>query len=280
MGLVFTSKPLYAWWDEGHRLISNTAYDGLSKEARASVDEIVNAFSLHHPDFKSFADLSTWPDYLEKEEKSLLYKDLHFITIPYDPHSILTQEEKENIQQGGVVASIHKARAVLQNPKSSMPSKCWALAYLSHVVADLHQPMHCCTRFSKELPQGDIGGNLHLVTPTKKLKAKNLHQLWDSAGGLFLQSSKKKKSSSVIIDKLPDLDEKGLSLLDPNVWIHESYQIATSLAYTHEAGSVADDSYLNKVQKVSKQRISLASYRLASILNETFASTNRADGKN
>jgi hypothetical protein len=50
-----------------------------------------------------------------------------------------------------------------------------------HLVGDIHQPLHAVSRFTHELPQGDLGGNrVRLCAPPCRLK---LHYFWDAALG-------------------------------------------------------------------------------------------------
>jgi len=48
-----------------------------------------------------------------------------------------------------------------------------------HYVGDIHQPLHSTSRFTKDYPEGDFGGNLFKLT--SKLGVSNIHSLWDSA---------------------------------------------------------------------------------------------------
>jgi len=52
------------------------------------------------------------------------------------------------------------------------------LRLLIHYTGDIHQPLHTTSRFSKDFPKGDIGGNFFKLT--EKDGVKNLHALWDS----------------------------------------------------------------------------------------------------
>ena len=48
--------------------------------------------------------------------------------------------------------------------------KSYDLVWLMHLVGDVHQPLHCVTRFTQTEPNGDRGGNdVKLTTPPGKL---------------------------------------------------------------------------------------------------------------
>lgn len=58
--------------------------------------------------------------------------------------------------------------------------------YLTHVVGDMHQPLHSVALFNASCPKGDGGGNFFKVKmPNGTLQ--NFHSFWD-AGGFRLQN--------------------------------------------------------------------------------------------
>jgi hypothetical protein len=54
-----------------------------------------------------------------------------------------------------------------------------ALRLLLHYYGDIHQPLHCASRYTlDQFPDGDRGGNEFKLK--NHYKASNLHALWDS----------------------------------------------------------------------------------------------------
>lgn len=53
---------------------------------------------------------------------------------------------------------------------------------LIHFTGDMHQPLHTTSRFSKDFPNGDQGGNFFklVAKPNETEQITNLHALWDS----------------------------------------------------------------------------------------------------
>lgn len=284
MLMAIAITPIQAWWDAGHKTVAEIAYGDLTPEAKKAVDQIVEQFHKSHPSYETFADLSTWPDHLQEEEKKFLYSAPHFITLAYDPEEVLTPKEKAALEndskESGSLVYLEKAKAVLANKDASVFSKCWALSYLSHVVADLHQPMHCCTRYSKELPQGDRGGNLHPIIPIKNSKASNLHLLWDSGVGFLpvlsgdkgLDAKKLQIFAERVKEDLPKEKLPASRSMNPNEWTLESHKIAVDHAHTLKIGRAPTPMYIEKSKKIVEERIALAGYRLSSVLNEVFSS--------
>lgn len=282
--MTLSLTPLQAWWDAGHKTVAEIAYADLTPVAKKAVDQIVEEFHKSHPDYETFADLSTWPDHLQEQEKTFLYSAPHFITLPYDPEGILSQAVKAGMQtqskQSGSIAYIEQAKAILANNKASIFSKCWALSYLSHVVADLHQPMHCCTRYSKELPKGDRGGNFHPIIPMKNSKASNLHLLWDSGVGFLpvlsgdtaLDKKKLEIFAQRVKEDLPKEKLTASASMDPNEWALESHKIAVEHAHKLKPNRAPSPMYIENSKTIVEERIALAGYRLSNMLNVVFSS--------
>lgn len=57
------------------------------------------------------------------------------------------------------------------------------LRLLIHYVGDIHQPLHAVSRYAKDFPTGDRGGNSFKITSKDGIS--NLHALWDSAVYLY-----------------------------------------------------------------------------------------------
>src|SRR5205814_8107842 len=72
----------------------------------------------------------------------------------------------------------------LKNPDVSSADKAVALAWLEHLVGDIHQPLHACSRFSPAYPKGDRGGNLFMVKYHGNIT--NLHLFWDELLGGYM----------------------------------------------------------------------------------------------
>src|SRR5262249_15446480 len=70
--------------------------------------------------------------------------------------------------------------------------KAIALAWLFHLVGDIHQPLHTVQLFTVDYPQGDRGGNEICVRVTQTGQPIDLHRFWDS---VMTSSSNLKKSS-------------------------------------------------------------------------------------
>jgi len=57
--------------------------------------------------------------------------------------------------------------------------KAIALAWLFHLVGDIHQPLHTAQLFTVDYPKGDRGGNEICVRVTQQGQPMDLHRFWD-----------------------------------------------------------------------------------------------------
>jgi hypothetical protein len=57
--------------------------------------------------------------------------------------------------------------------------KAIALAWLFHLLGDIHQPLYMAQLFTVEYPQGDRGGNEICVRVTQAGQPMNLRKFWD-----------------------------------------------------------------------------------------------------
>ena len=97
------------------------------------------------------------------------------------------------------------------------------LPWLEHLVADIHNPLHATSRFTKDLPQGDQGGNLVFVY------GKTLHAYWDDA------ASPREIGYEGILKYAKDFTARQpppvTSSLNPRTWLEESFKLAKSDVY-------------------------------------------------
>jgi S1/P1 Nuclease len=63
--------------------------------------------------------------------------------------------------------------------KNDRERKAIALAWLFHLVGDIHKPLHTAQLFTVDYPQGDRGGNEICVRVTQAGQPMDLHRFWD-----------------------------------------------------------------------------------------------------
>ena len=80
------------------------------------------------------------------------------------------------------------------NVNAADTTKAVALAWLLHLVGDIHQPLHCSSRVTPDeaLPRGDAGGNTFRLDDNR-----NLHGYWDRILGEAIAPARSKRCTSL-----------------------------------------------------------------------------------
>jgi hypothetical protein len=111
--------------------------------------------------------------------------------------------------------------------------KAIALAWLFHLVGDIHQPLHTAQLFTVEYPQGDRGGNEICVRVPQAGQPMDLHRFWD---GVITSSSNltRLRNEATVLRNRQEFQRGQLTELansDFESWAKESFEIATKIAY-------------------------------------------------
>jgi hypothetical protein len=117
-----------------------------------------------------------WADDIRTKERAHNRGQWHYINWPFRPEreSVQTKPpEKVNILTG-IAENQRIVRQAIEPDKRAI-----ALAWLFHLIGDLHQPLHTVQLFTREYPNGDRGGNEVCVRIAPGRAAIDLHRLWD-----------------------------------------------------------------------------------------------------
>ena len=295
------APPAQAWNSTGHRLIAAIAYDRLTAKARARVDAMIR----QHPDYEklltkdapsdpnararaAFITAAVWPDQIKGDPRfydetrpnasptPLLpgFPDMarhtiwHYYDTPYTPDGAEPEQQKPPHALSELTRIIPLIGVKADVPPTSASNPVYLLPWLEHIEGDVHQPLHCVSRMLKSMPKGDAGGNFVYITGTSR----NLHSLWDGAAGrddTEAYAAKYIAEATTAYPKPRHVEKK------PEKWIHEGYELAVSDVYTFglETGTrekpiTLPPGYEANAAKVAQQRIAIAGYRLAAVLNE------------
>ena len=284
--------PAMAWNYSGHRIVAEIAYERLTPQARLRVDEMMR----RHPDFEmithdaptdpgarahyAFVWAASWPDQIlsdsrfydparaDSQPTPLLpgFPDMqrhgtwHYHDIP------ISGDGTPVLQQAPPHLMTELPRLLSELAMVSPLQATYDLPWLVHLVGDSHQPLHATSRYVKSQPKGDAGGNFVFVQG-----GPNLHSLWDNAAApRDLPYEDVVRYAREIAAENPQ--EPGS--LNPKDWIAESFELDKSTVYTFgldtgtkEHPLVMPPGYEEKAKSVARQRVALAGYRLAAVLN-------------
>jgi hypothetical protein len=304
--LLLRSAPALAWGNTGHMEVAALAWNLLSSSEQAAVGKLL----VHNPLYSTwtkgaakkdkpriaFIMAATWPDIIKhtsgyvddglqpggehpdpnnKAEagQNIGYGDKnrhrywHFVDVAY-----LTQGEKGHapdfVNAQTQIALLTKTLA----DKSKLADlRSYDLVWLEHLVGDLHQPLHCASRYDKEQPEGDEGGNKVSLCVNCKSE---LHGLWDDFPGATDITADEAMTKA---QQLPKPSNQQAGDLNVQTWIDESFALAKSDVYRDPPIKVGkgpytvDAAYTTNGQKISDQRISLAGARLAGVIKQALA---------
>ncbi|MEM9242910.1 MAG: S1/P1 nuclease [Pseudomonadota bacterium] len=270
--LVCLAFPLSAsaWNTAVHKIIAEIAYENLTSTAKHHVNTLVSALRKVEPQVKTFQQLSAWPDILRIQGVEA-FNSWHFVNQPFSTDG----QALPPLAKHNAIWAIQQSWSVLSNKQSNTFMRAWFLAFYVHILGDIHQPLHASTRVSKAYPDGDKGGNFF---PIRYGNIKNLHKLWDAAVGAIptgaISKEKVIKTARELQKKYPKsfFGQQKITDTNPQHWADESLTIAKTFVYNTPVDKRPSKTYINKGQSIALQRVTLAGYRLAYMLNKLFTS--------
>lgn len=252
--LILTTNAVFAWGQNGHRIIGKIAENHLTIETRRAIYPLLQG--------DKFAEVSTWADEMRSNPADFWQyesRKWHYINISkaseFKPNKYRISHNKGEVTD--VYSGILKAIAVLESQNSSVDKKQFYLRFLIHLVGDIHQPMHAGRH-------EDWGGN--------KIKVKffgketNLHSVWDKE---LVESENLSYTEFVefIDTKNPQIISRYLAT-EPKDWVLESFHIAEQL-YDIGDGKFKYH-YVYEQMPIVKERLLQSGIRLAGLLNKIF----------
>ena len=254
---ISNTTQVFSWNALGHRLITQIAYDNLTRHEKS----VFNRYNRAIEDdlSKSLVNSSVWLDKIRFRTHN--YDAMHYIDIPFSTDGT----HLPILAKTNAISAIEHSKEVLLSSKTNNRSKGIALRILIHVAGDIHQPLHTTTRISWRYPDGDRGGNL--VVLHKNKVARNLHAYWDKGAGLFV--GKRRFGVAWVKHRAAEIENRrpcSLTLTDVNPWhwAQESHELAIRNAY----GKNGDIYYQYAAQQIVEQRVAVAGCRLATLLHQ------------
>jgi hypothetical protein len=278
-----------AWWDGGHMVVANIAYQYLTPKAKAKVlDLLPNMacentsrrqydFNRNHPNY-TFMAMSHWADDIKTYPNFLnTMSTWHYIEDGYSNDGTpYPTPPRDN-----VVWAIKTLKRVLYSTKANPYVKTRTLAFVVHFIGDIHQPLHTAELYSSQFHHGDRGGNQYNISYMELdgYEIRNLHKLWDSALNLFPQLGYRYNVSlpedidalsyKIMQDVPLESVKKQVKDLEPKHWQQESHALAIK-AHEVELGGTPSQVYMDENTKAVEKQLAIAGYRLAEFLNRAF----------
>jgi hypothetical protein len=303
------ARPAFAWDDFGHLQVTAEAYAHLKSHSKQRAAELVRlnprysqwtkGIAPGQRDRVAFITAATWadsiksdPEYTDNDDnqnlpsagQNLGYTDKlrhrywHFVDQPFSPdHTPTLAAPVPNAQ-----TQIEAFRAAIAYGDTEDALKSYDLVWLLHLVGDLHQPLHCVSRYDAVDPKGDRGGNSVRITgaslPTIcddvkycKKPPNELHAFFDDITGEGAHLDR----VTAAVKMLPKVKDSLATTIDVAAWLKEGLESAETAVYVSPIGIgdgpfTIDASYERAALALARQRIALAGLRLAQLLDDVF----------
>jgi hypothetical protein len=272
-----------AWSGAGHEVIAAEAYRELSPALQRKVLQLLESHPQYArwrdsargdtggPDFGMiiFMRASTWPDEIRRRGSEYNHPRWHFIDYPLKPSRFPLVPD--STPDDNIVYAIHECEKTLTDRKASPEDRAAFLSWLIHLIGDVHQPLHCCSLFDSEHPNGDKGGNDFFIKPGER--GISLHSFWD---GLLGTSGKPQSHVNYAIAIQSEHPRKSLKELKkartPKDWSLQGRSLAIESVYlqgklkgslSREDAPALPEGYTKAAKLVAEKQAALAGYRLA-----------------
>ena len=278
--LALTPLLAQAWNGAGHRLVASIAWQQLSAPTRLTIADLL----AQHPDYERwqkaahasgpgeiFIEASTWPDDIRQDRRfydeereaatpginglpdSAMHKRWHYVDLGADGQRLA----------GELDSRIDRLSRELAH--GGTRAKVYALPWLLHLVADIHQPLH--------VGNGeDEGGNLvEIENPFNPRQAvSSLHRYWDDLPGPpWLRGKRLEKVATFLLERYPPPERGSITR-----WRDESRRLR-AMAYPEADASqrpIINEQFNQRARDIANQRIVAAGYRLGWLLEELLGS--------
>ena len=264
-----------AWNAAGHRLVAAIAWQQLSPASQEFVADALAA----HPDHERwvaksrtadpaaiFAEASTWPDDIRNDPRfhdegqndatsplpgfpdTARHRNWHYVDLDQHGRSRKGEVDRQIERLGRLLRSTRKTDDIS-----------YALPWLLHLVADIHQPLHVGHA-------DDDGGNtVEIENPfNTRFPFVSLHTYWDDLPGPpWLRGQRLEKRVQRLLAEHPAPLPGDFAL-----WRDESHRLLPA-TYPDAVGSllpIVSDTFNRQAHAIADRRIVDAGYRLGWLL--------------
>ncbi len=223
-----------------------------------------------------FMRASRWADDTRSEPFDELSRSTwHYVNFHYQPPGLTPPGAPD--RDGFLVRALDENLLRLTGGNSP-EQRAIALAWLLHLVGDVHQPLHSVALFDADHLRGDRGGNEFFVRVSEGSRTVRLHALWDN---LLIGTDRFRdvRNRATLLRARASGDSMrraGHEASDFVAWSGESAELAVQYVYlggrlrsgTQLQGALIPAEYLNNARPVAQQQAVLGARRLARLLAE------------
>ncbi|HLM67564.1 MAG TPA: S1/P1 nuclease, partial [Longimicrobium sp.] len=203
--LAFGAPPAHAWDEFGHVVVARIAWENMTPQARGRAIQILrgappgSGLSQGFPQgtltpeqqMWMFVRASHWPDDIKSSGHpghGFARGNRHFVNLFWE----------QQTDFGPITASTRPPFGELLNDLPGLRTEvagsdpgqaAVALAWVVHLLGDVHQPLHSSSRITQADPTGDRGGNDFGLSGSPG----NLHSYWD---GVITRNHRRRQGES------------------------------------------------------------------------------------
>jgi hypothetical protein len=259
--LLAISPSAAAWNAAGHRLSAAIAWRHIDIPTR----EAVGTLLALHPDYEAwlarasspepayaaFLEASTWPDDIKRDKRfhdadesptPLLagfsdmwrHRDWHYVDAAPDSDATRVRGS------GELDIRLERLIRQLETRHEADSQRAIALAWLVHLLADAHQPLHTASHYD-ENGRSDEGGNgLWIENPFHPRRSSmTLHTYWDDLPGPPWLRGERLEAAADALEKRSGTSLRQNDSGASKRWIAESRALAQSAAYEGLEGALS-----------------------------------------
>ncbi len=230
----------FAWGRDGHHIISQLAFQMLKPETQAKYVSILNGISID--------SASIWMDAVKGKQPYTYLDVTHYINAEKGMNFDFTATNN-------VYAELNLVFAALQNNVVNNPTKQEQVLILTHLIEDLHQPLHVGYGV-------DRGGNSVMVQYNNKKY--NLHALWDY--GIIEQTHISKEELWANIQSMWGCTKKSIQRKPLEEWLIQS-RVPLAQVYNFKNDTI-DKKYETRARRIIKKQMIAAALRLAATIEK------------
>ena len=286
--VILISTEARAWDEKGHKVVAYIAWQQMTPEAREAVSSILASApprsdlldlrpsSGEHAGMIHFIHASYWPDIVRDRDRPERYERYHRGSWHYTNIFWEETEDGYRIREDfqppdvNVVERLYHLEQLARNDVVPQAQMAIYLAWIEHLVGDIHQPLHTSARVTAEEPEGDRGGNLFQLGEDD-----NLHWYWDRA---LTEAHEREVGESDVAyarrigdDLMSSYPEPSDVEFEYEAWAEEGFRVAVRDVYAEiERGQVPPLTYAEMAQRTAAEAIARAGYRLGALMNDLF----------
>lgn len=282
--LILLPLPAWAWNAAGHRLVAALAWQEMSPAARERSSALLRLHPDHarwlqrqreaDQDYGVFLEASTWPDDIRRDARFHGAGEAPTPLLPGFPRMQRQthwhySDEPGGTGRGEIDIQLQRLGRELASGRAAEQS--YALPWLLHLTADIHQPLHTGGR-------GDRGGNgFEIENPFNPRKPfMSLHAYWDELPGPPWLRGKYLDKHLRRLAALPPVPQGEVTL-----WLEESRELVARQVYPEAAGSLlplVTPEFHQRAQALADARLVAAGQRLGRWLNRLLSPVSRETG--